>query len=107
LGYIRIGKAKTTTINALIIAFGAFYLMFISNSFLATFQAFLASISVVLGSMGQFNWWISSVGNSIAGTGVRGYPVPGILRHINQDHDYGKAVSFIGCSLFIRSMAFI
>lgn len=45
-------RATTTTINAMIIAFGAFYLMFISDSFLATFQSFLASIAVVIGSMG-------------------------------------------------------
>lgn len=45
-------RAMTTALNAAIIAFGAFYLLFISDSFLATFQSFLASISVVLGSMG-------------------------------------------------------
>jgi len=49
---IPASRATTTTINALIIAFGAFYLLFVSDSFLATFQSFLASISVVLGPMG-------------------------------------------------------
>lgn len=45
-------RAVTTALNALIIAFGAFYLLFVSDSFLSTFQAFLAAVSVVLGSMG-------------------------------------------------------
>ncbi|CAG9297830.1 purine-cytosine permease family protein [Celerinatantimonas diazotrophica] len=49
---IPASRAVTTAINALIIGFGAFYLMFISNSFLATFQSFLASIAVVIGPMG-------------------------------------------------------
>ncbi|MGS5269531.1 purine-cytosine permease family protein [Escherichia coli] len=45
-------RSTTTAINAVIIAFGAFYLLFVSDSFLATFQSFLATVSVVLGSMG-------------------------------------------------------
>ncbi|WP_312739450.1 cytosine permease [Cedecea neteri] len=49
---IPASRATTTTLNAAIIGFGAFYLMFISDSFLATFQSFLASISVVIGSAG-------------------------------------------------------
>ncbi len=49
---IPASRAATTTLNALIIGLGAFYLMFISDSFLATFQSFLASISVVIGSAG-------------------------------------------------------
>lgn len=49
---IPVSRAVTTGINALIIGFGAFYLMFISDSFLATFQSFLAAIAVVIGPMG-------------------------------------------------------
>ncbi|QKJ87703.1 permease [Paramixta manurensis] len=49
---IPASRAATTTLNAVLIGFGAFYLMFISDSFLATFQSFLASISVVIGSAG-------------------------------------------------------
>ena len=49
---IPTSRAVTTLINAVIIALGAFYLLFISTSFLATFQAFLAAVSVVMGSMG-------------------------------------------------------
>ncbi len=45
-------RAMTTFLNALLIAGGAFYLLFISDSFLSTFQAFLATVSVVMGSMG-------------------------------------------------------
>lgn len=49
---IPVSRATTTTINAIIIGLGAFYLMFISDSFLATFQSFLISIAVVMGSSG-------------------------------------------------------
>nr|WP_314425373.1 cytosine permease [uncultured Erwinia sp.] len=49
---LPVSRAATTVLNALIIGFGAFYLMFISDSFLSTFQSFLASISVVIGSAG-------------------------------------------------------
>ena len=49
---IPVSRAATTTINAIIIGLGAFYLMFISDSFLATFQSFLISIAVVMGSAG-------------------------------------------------------
>jgi len=49
---IPASRATTTMLNAVIIGFGAFYLMFISDSFLSTFQSFLASISVVMGSAG-------------------------------------------------------
>ncbi len=41
-----------TIINGVIIAAGAFYLLFISTSFLATFQAFLALIAVAMGTLG-------------------------------------------------------
>lgn len=44
-------RAVTTAINAVIIAAGSIYLTFISDSFLNTFQAFLATISVVVGAM--------------------------------------------------------
>ena len=46
-------RIVTTLINAVIIALGTFYLLFISDSFLATFQAFLATVAVVMGSMGS------------------------------------------------------
>ncbi len=49
---VPISRALTTLLNGVIIALGSFYLMFISNSFLATFQAFLATISVIIGSWG-------------------------------------------------------
>ncbi|MCS3433209.1 cytosine permease [Klebsiella sp. BIGb0407] len=49
---IPVSRAATTTINAIIIGLGAFYLMFISDSFLATFQSFLVAIGVVMGSAG-------------------------------------------------------
>lgn len=79
---IPASRAVTTAINALIIGFGAFYLMFISDSFLATFQSFLASISVVLGSMGaiqlidfirqrQLNWDVT-MANKIGSGGRDG-----------------------------------
>ncbi|RLP75313.1 permease [Mycetocola tolaasinivorans] len=45
-------RSMTTAINALIIAAGAFYLLFISTSFLATFQSFLSLIAVMMGTMG-------------------------------------------------------
>ncbi|PJM72572.1 permease [Bifidobacterium primatium] len=45
-------RVVITIINGCIIAFGAFYLLFISTSFLATFQAFLALIAVPMGTMG-------------------------------------------------------
>ncbi|WIY82378.1 cytosine permease [Propionimicrobium sp. PCR01-08-3] len=45
-------RMMVTTVNGLIIAAGAFYLLFISDSFLATFQAFLALIAVPMGTMG-------------------------------------------------------
>lgn len=49
---IPASRAVTTALNAVIIALGGFYLLFISTSFLATFQAFLAAISVLTGTMG-------------------------------------------------------
>ncbi|MEV7693423.1 cytosine permease [Microbacterium sp. NPDC089189] len=45
-------RSWTTAINALIIAAGAFYLLFISTSFLATFQSFLSLIAVMMGTLG-------------------------------------------------------
>ena len=45
-------RAATTILNAVIIALGAFYLTFISDSFLSTFTSFLAAISVIMGSWG-------------------------------------------------------
>lgn len=45
-------RVVITMINGCIIAFGAFYLLFVSTSFLATFQAFLALIAVPMGTMG-------------------------------------------------------
>lgn len=49
---VPLSRALTTAINMTIIALGAFYLLFVSTSFLATFQAFLALIAVVMGTMG-------------------------------------------------------
>jgi nucleobase:cation symporter-1, NCS1 family len=49
---VPLSRAGTTLINMVVIAAGAFYLLFVSDSFLATFQAFLALISVVMGTMG-------------------------------------------------------
>lgn len=49
---VPVSRAATTVINMVVIAAGAFYLLFISTSFLATFQAFLAVIAVVMGTMG-------------------------------------------------------
>ncbi|MFC6885931.1 MULTISPECIES: purine-cytosine permease family protein [Actinomadura] len=45
-------RAGTTVINMVLISAGAFYLLFVSDSFLATFQAFLALIAVPMGTMG-------------------------------------------------------
>jgi NCS1 family nucleobase:cation symporter-1 len=45
-------RIVVTAINGAIIAAGAFYLLFVSDSFLATFQAFLALIAVPMGTMG-------------------------------------------------------
>lgn len=77
---LPISRAATTVINSVIIGLGAFYLMFISNSFLATFQSFLISIAVVMGSAGaiqlvdfyrqrQLGWNISMA--NVAGQGGR------------------------------------
>ncbi|WP_247195541.1 cytosine permease [Streptomyces sp. GESEQ-35] len=49
---VPVSRAGTTVINMVVISAGAFYLLFVSTSFLATFQAFLALIAVVLGTMG-------------------------------------------------------
>lgn len=49
---VPVSRAGTTAINTFVISAGAFYLLFVSDSFLATFQAFLALISVVMGTMG-------------------------------------------------------
>ncbi|MFC4948048.1 purine-cytosine permease family protein [Pseudonocardia sp. GCM10023141] len=45
-------RAGTTAINTVVISAGAFYLLFVSDSFLATFQAFLALVAVLMGTMG-------------------------------------------------------
>jgi purine-cytosine permease-like protein len=49
---VPLSRSVTTAINAIIIAAGAFYLLFISTSFLATFQSFLSLISVLMGTKG-------------------------------------------------------
>ncbi|GAB3975452.1 cytosine permease [Actinoallomurus acanthiterrae] len=49
---VPLSRAATTVINMVVISAGAFYLLFVSDSFLATFQAFLALIAVVMGTMG-------------------------------------------------------
>jgi NCS1 family nucleobase:cation symporter-1 len=49
---VPVSRVGTTVINMVIISAGAFYLLFVSDSFLATFQAFLALIAVVMGTMG-------------------------------------------------------
>ncbi|MFI1093665.1 purine-cytosine permease family protein [Streptomyces sp. NPDC020917] len=49
---VPVSRVGTTVINMVVISAGAFYLLFISTSFLATFQAFLALIAVVMGTMG-------------------------------------------------------
>ncbi len=79
---IPASRAVTTAINALIIGFGAFYLMFISDSFLATFQSFLASIAVVIGPMGAIQLvdfkrqrdlgWDTSMANQAGNGGCSG-----------------------------------
>ena len=49
---VPLRRSLTTAINALIIAAGAFYLLFVSTSFLATFQSFLSLIAVMMGTLG-------------------------------------------------------
>lgn len=49
---VPMSRWATTLLNALIIAAGCFYLLFISDSFVSTFQSFLAAISVIMGSWG-------------------------------------------------------
>jgi NCS1 family nucleobase:cation symporter-1 len=49
---VPLRRSTTTAINALIIAAGAFYLLFVSTSFLGTFQSFLSLIAVMMGTMG-------------------------------------------------------
>lgn len=48
---VPVSRAGTTAINVVVISAGAFYLLFISDSFLATFQAFLALVAVLMGTM--------------------------------------------------------
>ena len=50
---IGCGKSRlvSTIITAIVLILGAIYILFISESFLATFQAFLATVSVVMGAM--------------------------------------------------------
>lgn len=47
-----LSRATSTGLNAFIIALGLSYLLFVSDSFLMTFQSFLAVISVIMGSWG-------------------------------------------------------
>ena len=49
---VPMSRLGTTILNGVIIALGAYYLLFISDSFVSTFQSFLALISVVMGSWG-------------------------------------------------------
>lgn len=49
---VPLRRSVTTSVNAVIIAAGAFYLLFVSTSFLATFQSFLSLIAVMMGTMG-------------------------------------------------------
>ncbi|WP_217553451.1 cytosine permease [Streptomyces sp. GbtcB6] len=49
---VPLARSVTTAINATIIAAGAFYLEFVSTSFLATFESFLSLIAVMMGTMG-------------------------------------------------------
>jgi purine-cytosine permease-like protein len=49
---VPLRRSTTTALNALLIAAGAFYLLFVSDSFLATFQSFLSLIAVMMGTMG-------------------------------------------------------
>ncbi|MEV0485997.1 cytosine permease [Streptomyces sp. NPDC050508] len=49
---VPLRRSATTAFNAVVIALGAFYLLFISNSFLDTFQSFLSLIAVMMGTMG-------------------------------------------------------
>lgn len=49
---VPLKRSVVTAINSLIIAAGAFYLLFISTSFLATFQSFLSLIAVMMGTLG-------------------------------------------------------
>lgn len=49
---VPLRRSLTTAINSVIIALGAFYLLFISESFLDTFQSFLSLIAVMMGTMG-------------------------------------------------------
>ena len=49
---VPLSRWATTLVNAVIIALGSFYLLFISDSFVSTFQSFLAAISVIMGSWG-------------------------------------------------------
>ena len=46
---VPLQRWATTLLNAVIIAFGSFYLLFISDSFVSTLQSFLAAISVIMG----------------------------------------------------------
>ncbi|MCE7003617.1 cytosine permease [Kibdelosporangium philippinense] len=48
-----LSRIGTTALNTIVISAGAFYLLFVSDSFLATFQAFLALVSVLTGAMGS------------------------------------------------------
>ena len=49
---VPMSRLGTTILNGVIIALGSYYLLFISDSFVSTFQSFLALISVVMGSWG-------------------------------------------------------
>lgn len=49
---VPMSRWATTLLNAVIISAGCFYMLFISDSFVSTFQSFLAAISVIMGSWG-------------------------------------------------------
>lgn len=49
---VPMSRLATTILNGVIIALGSYYLLFISDSFVSTFQSFLALISVVMGTWG-------------------------------------------------------
>lgn len=49
---VPMSRLATTILNGVIIALGSYYILFISDSFVSTFQSFLALISVVMGTWG-------------------------------------------------------
>ncbi len=49
---VPMSRLATTILNGVLIALGSYYILFISDSFVSTFQSFLALISVVMGTWG-------------------------------------------------------